>query len=281
MNTELYAALEPLPGRRVPAGELSLFVTERGAGRPLVFIHGLGWSHGLWRRQIARYADRYRVIAGDSRGHGQSDIPVHAYRIEHMARDWLAALDSVGVEDWCLVGFSQGGRVAQSLASLAPDRTRALVVIGSGCRDNPGGRELMEKRLLAARESSRAGAEAAAASIFSPAFIAREGAYIEHFIAHRAAMDFAPIEAATRALFDYDVREGIARLACPALVAVGEVDRLCPQPAAREVADTLRNARFAVVPAAGHMVTLEQPAAVDKLLDDFLASHYSPLRQPK
>lgn len=277
MNPELYSALEPLPGRHVPAGELSLFVTERGAGRTIVFIHGLGWSHGLWRRQIVRYSNRYKVIAGDSRGHGQSDIPARAYKIEDMARDWLAALDAMDIAEFCLVGFSQGGRIAQAMATIAPERIRALVVMGSGCRDNPAGRELMEKRLVAARESTYAGAVAAAASIFSPAFIAREAAYIEHFITQRAAMDFGPIEAATRALFGFDATEGIARLECPALVAVGAEDRLCAQPAALEVAKTLRNAQFAVVPDAGHMLTLEQPAAIDGLLDAFLAAHYPPL----
>ncbi len=276
MNQELAASLDPLPGKRVRAGALELFVTERGAGRAVVFLHGLGWTHALWRRQLERYAGRYRVIAGDSRGHGQSDKPAGPYSIEDMAADWLGALDTLGVREWCLVGFSQGGRIAQSLAMLAPKRTRALAILGAGSKSNPAGRAIMEQRLEAGRASTLAGAEAAAASIFSPAFIAREPGFVQAFIAQRAALDFEPLAAATRALFDWDVSSRITALRCPATVALGSVDRLCSIEAAQETARLIPGAGFSVIEGAGHMLTLEAPQAVDRLLDAFLARHYAP-----
>ena len=273
MTPELAATLEPLPGKHVRAGALELFVTDHGAGPAIVFLHGLGWTHALWRRQIARYGERYRIIAGDSRGHGQSDKPTGPYTIEDMAADWLAALDALDVPHWCLVGFSQGGRIAQSLALLAPQRTRALVILGSGSKSNPAGRAIMEKRLEAGRASARAGAEAAAASIFSEAFMAREAEFVQAFIAQRAALDFAPLAAATRALFDWDVSGRIPTLRCPATVAVGSVDRLCSVEAARETAGLIPDAEFSVIDGVGHMLTLEAPQAFDPLLDRFLARH--------
>ena len=277
MNQELAATLEPMIGKMIQAGALRLFSTERGAGRSIVFLHGLGWTHALWRHQFARYGGRYRVIAADSRGHGQSDKPLDAYTIEDMAADWLDALDALRVDDWCLVGFSQGGRIAQSLAVLAPQRTRALVVIGAACKSNPASRTIMEQRLEAARESTRAAAEAAAASIFSPAFIAREADFVKAFVEQRASLDFGPLAAATRALFDWDVSARIASLRCPAKVAVGSEDRLCPVDAAKEVASLIPGAGFEVIEGSGHMVMLEQPQAVDRLLDEFLARHYPPI----
>jgi len=276
MNPELAATLEPLPGRRVRAGALELFVTEHGAGRAIVFLHGLGWTHALWRRQIARYAGRYRIIAGDSRGHGQSDKPTGLYTIEDMAADWLAVLDALDVREWCLVGFSQGGRIAQSLALLAPERTRALALLGSGSKSNPAGRAIMEARLEAGRASARGGAEAAAASIFSEAFMAREPAFVEAFIAQRAALDFEPLAAATRALFEWDVSGRIATLRCPATVAVGSVDRLCSVAAAQETARLIPQAEFSVIDGVGHMLTLEAPQTLERLLDAFLARQYAP-----
>lgn len=270
----LATTLDPLPGRKVPAGELELFTTERGAGPALVFFHGLGWTHGLWRRQIERYGDRYHVVAGDNRGHGQSDKPLDAYTIDDMAKDWRHALDALGIQEWCLVGFSQGGMIAQALATLEPVRTRALAIMGSPCRSNPAARANMEQRLEAARTSTRAAAELAAHSIFSPAFIGQEARFIEQFVERRAALDFGPLAAATRALFDFDFSGRIATLSCPSLVTVGTEDRLCSTSAAEEVARLIPGARFQALEGSGHMIMLEQPAAFDRLLDDFLARHY-------
>ncbi len=271
----LDATLEPLPGRMVAAGGLNLFVADSADNGPaLVFFHGLGWTHALWRRQHGRYGGRYRVIAGDSRGHGASDKPPGPYTIAGMAQDWLHALDTLGVEDWCLVGFSQGGRIAQKLATMAPDRTRALVVAGSGCRDNPASRAAMEQRIEASRHSTRAAAEVAAASIFSPAFMQSHPAFLAHFIDQRAALDFEPLASAMRALFAFDVTADLAAVTCPSLVLAGEADRLCSAAAAREVAAALPHATLHTIAASGHMVTLEQPAAFDALLDSFLKTHY-------
>jgi 3-oxoadipate enol-lactonase len=276
MNSELAAILDPLPGKTVQAGGLKLFATERGAGRALVFFHGLGWTHGLWRRQLERYGDRYRVIAGDNRGHGQSDKPLDAYTIDDMAADWRHALDAMGVREWCLVGFSQGGMIAQALATLEPARTKALAILGSPCRSNPAARTLMEQRLDAGRKNTRTAAELAAGSILSPAFAAKEPEFIARFIERRAAVDFEPLAAATRALFDFDFSVRIAKLTCPAVVAVGSEDRLCPTSAAEEVARLIPGAGFQLFPGSGHMMMVEEPQAFDRLLDDFLAKHYPP-----
>lgn len=274
MTGELAQSLVPLTGKLVQAGRLKLFATERGAGRAVVFLHGLGWTSALWRRQLARYGDRYRVIAGDSRGHGQSDKPLEPYRIEDMAADWLAALDALDVHEWCLVGFSQGGRIAQTLAARTRDRTKALVVIGSQCKSNPASRAIMEKRLEAARASTRAGAEAAAESIFSTAFMAREPDFVRSFVEQRAALDPGPLEAATRALFDWDVSAELPKFRMPAKVIVGTADRLCTVEAAREVATLIPGAGFETIEGAGHMVMLEQPQALDHMLDQFLGRCY-------
>jgi 3-oxoadipate enol-lactonase len=276
MSAGLFELLSPLQGRVCDARDLALYVADRGRGRLLVFLHGLGWQHGLWRPQIARYEDRYRVLAGDNRGHGRSDKPPGPYRIREMAEDWLRVLDGLEAREWALVGFSQGGMIAQWIAALAPDRTRALAVIGASCKSSPVTREVMEQRLAAAQESARAAAELAARSIFSPGFIARESRFVDAFVADRTAAPIAPLAAATRALYDFDVSSALSSIACPALVAVGADDCLVPPESAREVANLIPGAKFSIIPDAGHMVTIEQSAAFNALLDDFLAAHYPP-----
>lgn len=277
IEARLLDALLPLPGRRVQAGNIKLFVTDSGGDCiPLVFLHGLGWTHGLWRHQRQRYDQRWRVIAGDNRGHGQSDTPPGPYSLEGMAQDWLAALDTMGIDRFVLVGFSQGGRVAQLMATLAPERLHALVVMGAGCRSNASGSEVMARRIEAMRTSPVEGARAAMASIFSPGFMEREAAFMAHFLNERAQQPVEPLVASMQAMQPAgDVRAALARVSCPTMVIVGDADQLCPVDAASEVADALPHAEFHVVPDAGHMVTIEQPDAIDALLDAFLDRQFA------
>jgi pimeloyl-ACP methyl ester carboxylesterase len=277
MSAALAGLLTPIEGRLCNAGEIALYVVEEGHGRPIVFLHGLGWQHGLWRPQLARYGSRYRVLAGDNRGHGRSDRPPGPYHIRGMAEDWLRVLDGLELNEWAIVGFSQGGMIAQWIAVLAPERTKALAVIGASCKSNPVIRDAMEQRLTAAQESARAAADVAGRSIFSPGFVAREPEFFASFVSDRSAMPLGSLAAATRALYDFDVSSELSKIACPALVAVGAEDRLVPSASARELANLIPGVKFAIIPDAGHMVTIEQPAAFNALLDDFLANHYPPV----
>lgn len=280
MNVATTELLRPVAGRMYPTGDIALYIAEEGHGRPVVFLHGLGWQHGLWRPQISRYRNRYRVLVGDNRGHGRSNRPSGPYSIRDMAGDWLRVFDRLELAEWALVGFSQGGMIAQWIAALAPARTSALAVIGASCRSNPVIRDAMEKRLAAARESAQSAAEVAGRSIFSPEFIARQPEFFAAFVADRARMPLEPLAAATRALYDFDVSTELSRVTCPSFVAIGAQDRLVPVESAREVASRIAGAGFSIVPEAGHMVTIEQPTAFDALLDEFLAAHYAPSGVP-
>jgi pimeloyl-ACP methyl ester carboxylesterase len=197
-----------------------------------------------------------------------------------MARDWLRLLDALELAEWCLVGFSQGGMIAQCIAALEPVRTKALVVMGSSCRTNPATQAAMQERLAAAEKSTRAAAELAAASVFSSAFAEREPDFIQRFIEQRAALEFAPLAAATRALYGFDIRPELARIACPTLVIAAAEDRLVPPEASAEIAAAIPGARLERIDATGHLCIVEQPQAVDRLLDAFFAEHYPALEAP-
>jgi 3-oxoadipate enol-lactonase len=269
------ALFEPLPGRLISAGKIRMFAATAGEGPPLVFIHGLGWSHALWRRQLERLSGAYRVIAADTRGHGQSDKPPGPYAIADFAQDWLALLDALDVRRCCVVGFSQGGMVAQAIAERDPGRVAALVLAGTACRSKPEMRAIMEQRLAAAAaEGPRAAAGAAAASIFSPAFMARNPDFIAAFVEWRQGHDQAALAAATRALYDFDFRDALAALRCPVRVISGAEDRLAPPQAGEEIARLAPGARFSVIEGAGHMIQIEQPEAFDRALDVFLSEHF-------
>jgi pimeloyl-ACP methyl ester carboxylesterase len=112
---------------RVHGREVRLL--ERGAGPPVVLVHGLGLTAGIWRPHIHRLADAgYRVLAPDLPGFGHSEGPVAGLSIDAAAA-WLGDLaGQVGVHGAAWVGHSVGAQQIVRLAARDPDRVGALVL---------------------------------------------------------------------------------------------------------------------------------------------------------
>jgi 3-oxoadipate enol-lactonase len=240
-----------------------------------VFLHGLGWDHRLWLPALARYRDRYRAIAGDTRGHGGSDKPAGPYRIAQFAADWRAALTAIAATPCCLVGLSQGGMVAQQIAVDAPDLVAALVLVSTACRETADSAANMAERLAKMRAmGAAAGAEIAARAIFSPAFRAASPDYLANFLAERAAQPQEPLIAAMAAISGFDMRSGLAALDVPTLVVAGSADALTTPATVREVADHIPGAEYVEMEGPGHIIPVEQPGEFHALIDRFLEAHY-------
>jgi pimeloyl-ACP methyl ester carboxylesterase len=90
------------------ADGVRLNVLEAGRGKPLVLIPGWSQTAAQFRRQLEGLSDRYRVIAIDMRGHGDSDKPAHGYRIQRLAQDVRQVLVAMDLQDVTILGHSMG-----------------------------------------------------------------------------------------------------------------------------------------------------------------------------
>ncbi|MCX7228310.1 MAG: alpha/beta hydrolase [Burkholderiales bacterium] len=90
------------------ADGVRLNVLEAGRGKPLVLIPGWSQTAAQFRRQLEGLSDRYRVIAIDMRGHGDSDKPAYGYRIQRLAQDVRQALVAMDLQDVTILGHSMG-----------------------------------------------------------------------------------------------------------------------------------------------------------------------------
>jgi non-heme chloroperoxidase len=103
---------------------------ERGAGEPLVLLHGWSQSAAMFKHQLADLSDHYRVIALDLRGHGESDKPEHGYRISRLAKDVYDALAELDLNNINLLGWSMGCSVIWSYLDLfGPERLSKLILV--------------------------------------------------------------------------------------------------------------------------------------------------------
>src|SRR5215470_12584347 len=110
----------------IEANGASFHVAQVGAGRPLLLLHGWPEFWLTWEPVMTRLADRFRLIAPDLRGFGDSDKPDGAFGPPDHAADMLALLDALGIRQVGVVGHDVGGAVMQPLARTAPDRLSGL-----------------------------------------------------------------------------------------------------------------------------------------------------------
>jgi 3-oxoadipate enol-lactonase len=268
----------PMPSvateRLVDAGDLNIKIVEAGSGSAVLLIHGLGWDHSLWNPTLERFAPRYRMIAADTRGHGGTGKPSGPYDMAMFAKDYSALADALGLKRICVVGLSQGGMVAQKLALTRPDLVSALVLISTSCKSAPSLRDNMEARIAAMDKAGpAAAAKIAAESIFSPGWRAANARELDRFYAWRSAMPIEPLNAATRALYDFDLSGELPRIAVPTLVVAGAEDTLTRPAGMEEIAALIPGAQYRLVPGAGHIIPVEQPEVVAALLSEFLQTH--------
>ncbi len=111
--------------------DISLFREEHGSGEALILLHGNGEDHGYFRHQIAYFADRYRVIAIDTRGHGKSPRGQGEFSIRRFAEDLYDFMTDRGLSRAHLLGFSDGGNIALEFALKHPEMVQTLILNGA------------------------------------------------------------------------------------------------------------------------------------------------------
>ena len=118
----------------ISSGKARMTGLEDGEGPAVVFLHAGVADKRMWRDQMAAFADRYRVVAYDRRGFGETRYEPDSFSHIH---DLRAVLDGLGIEQACLVGCSQGGRFSVDFALAHPQRVSKLVLVAPAISGAP------------------------------------------------------------------------------------------------------------------------------------------------
>ena len=111
--------------------DISLYYEEKGSGFPLIMLHGNGEEHGYFEHQTDCFAENYRVIAIDTRGHGRSPRGEGEFSIKRFADDLYGFMTEHGIEKAHILGFSDGGNIAITFALKHPKMIEKLIVDGA------------------------------------------------------------------------------------------------------------------------------------------------------
>jgi pimeloyl-ACP methyl ester carboxylesterase len=228
---------------------------------PVVFIHGAGGTHRHWLYQV-RDLPPSSTYALDLPGHGKSEGPgrdsIPSYG------DWLVTfLDGVELNQAVLVGHSMGGGIALDVALRYPDRVAGLGLVATGAR---------LRVVPAILEGIQQAPGPAVQLICDWAFGAEAPPEMVH-LARRQMSETPPevLHSDFVACDAFDVMRRLQEIAAPAFVLCGTQDRLTPPKYATFLRDNITNATLHLIEGAGHMVMIEQPQAVTKVLLAFVA----------
>ena len=114
-----------------PVNGIELYYEEHGTGTPLVLVHGFSGSGHVWEPMIPAFADRYRVIVVDLRGHGRSTGAPETIHHSNFAADLVAMLDHLGIDRAHFVGHSSGGMCLLFVGIEQPGRVRTLSLVNA------------------------------------------------------------------------------------------------------------------------------------------------------
>ena len=230
---------------------------------PVVLIHGAAGSHLSWPSDVRRLPG-HRVYALDLPGHGKSQECGGQQSIGGYARlvvDWL---DALKLRRAVLVGHSMGSALALELAIHHPERVLGIGLLGSGVRLR------VHPELLSAAASPTTylkAVETLVSRSFSPKASPRLAELAgQRMVDTRQSVLYGDLLACNT----FDVSERITQVRRPALVMCGIDDLMTPLRYSQYLADAIGGARLHLVPAAGHMLMLEQPRAVAEALGGWL-----------
>lgn len=243
---------------------------------PLVLLHAFPVDSRMWDGIRAPVAAHTRLITPDQRGLGRSPLPAtdRAPTLDDAARDVLAMLDKLGLDRVALGGCSMGGYLTMAVLRAAPERLAGLVLMDTKATADT--EQARDNRLaVAARAEQETGLRwladgmlrnllGANTKIARPDVLRRAREMIES--QPPAGVAWAQRAMAARP----DATETLLSAEVPALVIAGAQDTLTPPATAREMADGLPGSRLLILPGAGHLSPMEDPAAVSGALCDWL-----------
>jgi pimeloyl-ACP methyl ester carboxylesterase len=259
----------------IPIASGTLHVEVTGTGSPILLWHSLLCNHQMWCKQVPILASHYQVINLDMRGHGQSSLYNFPYDYWELSRDVGRVLDYLNIEKVTTIGLSMGGMAAYHLALEQPERLTGIVAISATADPDP----LLVRwrdRILA-EVSLRVGTQLLKPLIdplmLGQTTFARRPEVVAQWNQQFQSIRPQGIYHCVKALRQRDnLLPHLPQVEIPALIIIGEEDKTLSIERGQAVADALPNARFQVIPQAGHLCVLEQPELINRAILSFLGN---------
>ena len=239
----------------------------------LVFSHSLACSVRMWDAQVEAFKDRFRVLAYDTRGHGQSAAPKGPYSLEQMADDLHGLLKHLHIDKANYCGLSMGGMIGQTFALKYPGVFQSLVLCDTTSRYPAAAAPMWQERIrIAQSQGMQPLVQPTLERWFTAPFREKHKDEVAKVASQIEKTPVAGYAGCCAAIPKIDVTARLKEIKCPALVICGEDDPGTPPAMAREIQENLPGSRLVLIPRAAHLSNIEQPDAFNRALAGFLSS---------
>lgn len=262
--------------KQVQVNDLIFSLIDQGTGQVIVFLHGFPLNSSTWSQQIQAFSTSHRVIAPDMRGHGRSSVTPGTVTMRDMADDLNRILDVLGIDDSVtLCGLSMGGYVSWEFWRNFGQRVARLILCDTKATNDSEevarARQMMADQVVVA--GSAVAAESMVPKLFATATRDRQPTLVAEVRDMILATDPDTIAATQRGMaIRIDMSPHLHEVSVPALVLCGADDVISPKQEMSRFAESMPNAAFVEIANAGHLAPLEQPAATNAAIRDFLAN---------
>jgi 3-oxoadipate enol-lactonase len=242
-----------------------------GDGPPMVLVHANPFDRRLFIYQIASFAPRYRLVALDIRGYGRSDKPETHFTLEDMADDVLAVCQQEGIGRAVFMGVSVGSGMSLLIGLNRPEMCAAVILVGGSSK---GGANIAHRVAGYTSDDLRAYQRAHIRELVAPGFCETKlGAWVIDLFSERSdeRLSGKCIAQIFRAREACDMRDRLAGMKPPTLVINGAHDVSLQR--GGETASMIPGAKHVVLPGTGHACCIEDPAAFDAAVMEFLRAN--------
>ena len=258
---------------RIDIGGLTLNVEERGRGPAFLFIPGLVGLLGAWDFQLAHFSKRYRCISFDHRGAGDSDKPRDGYSTALIARDAIALMDALGVDQAHIAGTSTGGCVLQNLAIDHPQRVRCCVFSNTWVKaDEYISRVQMTRKRIALSYGAEEYVKLSSLFTNGPKQFRYDLDKVMD-LERRALQTVAPVDVLAQRLdmtLTHDRAADLHKIRAPSLVVGTLDDATVPSYQSEDLHKAIAGSRLVIVEEGGHYSYRRHWQDWNKMVDEFL-----------
>lgn len=246
-----------------------LYFTERGSGPPLLLVHGLMVTGEMFEPVIGHFATRHRVIVPDLRGHGRSRGLPPPYTATQLASDLARLLDHLGIDTTAVLGYSQGGVIAQQLALDHPGRCNRLVLACTFAFNMVTLSERLEGHLtplliqvLGMRRLAKLSVSQGLKQLDR-----KQGDWLAGLIEDQ---DPKLMVSAWRETMAFDSRRRLVEIRCPTLIIAGSNDQAVPIHHANMLHNGIPGSRLVIIDGADHALIFTHSDEFLRVTDEFL-----------
>lgn len=242
----------------------------------IIFIHGVGLDHTMYKHQIDYFSKKYKVIAYDMLGHGESEKPEGDYQLIHYVNQLFSLVSEFKMKKVNIVGFSMGAMVAQMFAIKYPDKVKTLTLLNAVAKRNTEQQQQILQRVEKVKKNGHYSTiDEAISRWFTDDFASKNPSVLKEVksVLLKNPSDIYLKSYSIFAVSDQMLWLELKKIEAPTLIITGERDIGSTPKMALAIGEEIENSNVIIFPNVRHMLPIEMKNELNKSLFDFLSEY--------